>query len=90
MIETNDKPTNKEWEGDEMTNTNEEEQTKPHATTRSKVGSNDVNTTPLEISYVEYIWNKVQWCHWNSHQVELKNQVDNRINMKINEQFWVT
>ncbi len=41
---------------DEMTNTNEEEPTMPQAIQRSKVGSNDVNTTPLEINFMWYIY----------------------------------
>jgi hypothetical protein len=54
IIEINDKeettPINKECEGGEMMDTNEEEQTMPWPTPRSKVGSNDVNTTPPEMS----------------------------------------
>jgi hypothetical protein len=53
VIEIYDKeettPINKECEGDEMTDTSEEEQTMPWPTPRSKVGSNDVNMTPSEI-----------------------------------------
>jgi hypothetical protein len=44
-----------------MIDTNEEKQTTPWATPRSQVGSNDVNKTPLEIGFAQYIW-----CHWNS------------------------
>jgi hypothetical protein len=44
----------------EMTNTNEEEQTTPWAQVRSEIGSNDVNTTLSEISYVQYIQSKIR------------------------------
>ncbi len=54
IIEINDKeetmPINKECEGGEMMDTNEEEQTMPWPTPRSKVGSNEVNTAPPEMS----------------------------------------
>jgi hypothetical protein len=66
MIETDDKeetmPTNKECEGEKMIDTNEEKQSKPHATPRSKVSSNDVNMTPPKINYVGYIRSRVQQC----------------------------
>jgi len=42
-----------------MIDTNEEEQTMPHATPVSKISSNDVNTTTSEIDYMQYIWSKV-------------------------------
>jgi hypothetical protein len=42
-------PTSKECARDEMIDTSEEEPTMPHATKMSKVGSNDMNMTPLEI-----------------------------------------
>jgi hypothetical protein len=42
-----------------MMNTNEEKPTMPQASQRSKVGSNDINTTPLEIGLVQYIHNKI-------------------------------
>jgi hypothetical protein len=57
----------------------------------SKINSNDVNTTPLEIDYMQYIRSKVWWWHWNSQQLELKNQGNSRIDMNIIElQLWVT
>lgn len=37
---------------DEMTNTNEEEKTTPWATSRSKIGSNDVNKITSKFVYV--------------------------------------
>jgi hypothetical protein len=42
-----------------MMDTDEEEQTMPQATPMSKINSNDVNTTPLEIDYMQYIRSKV-------------------------------
>ncbi len=35
-----------------MTNLNDEEETTPWGTRRSKMGSNDVNTTTMELSFV--------------------------------------
>ncbi len=52
-------PTGKECARNEMTNTNEEEPTTPQATKMSKVRSNDMNTTPLEVGSMWYICNKV-------------------------------
>jgi hypothetical protein len=49
-----------------MTNNNEEEPTMPRASQRLEVGSNDVNTTPLEIGFVQYIRSKVQRQLWIS------------------------
>jgi hypothetical protein len=70
--------------------TNEEEQTMPQATPMSKIVSNGVNTTPLEIDFIQYIQSRVGQCHWNSQQLELKNQVNNRVDVNITElQLWV-
>ncbi len=44
---------------DEMTNTNEEEKTTPWVTSRSKIGSNDMNKTPSKFGYVQCIQSKV-------------------------------
>jgi hypothetical protein len=46
------KPTDRKYIVDEMIDTNEKESTMPQATQRSKVGSNDVNTTPLDINFM--------------------------------------
>jgi hypothetical protein len=50
MIEMDDKeettPTTTKCTRDKMMDTNEEEQTMPHVTLRSKIGSNDVNMKP--------------------------------------------
>jgi len=53
------KPTSRECAIDKIMDANEEEPTMPHATERSKVGSNDVNTTPSGISFMQYIHNKI-------------------------------
>jgi hypothetical protein len=53
------KPTDRECTIGEMTNTNEEEPTMPQATQRSKVGSNDVNMTPPNISFMHYIRDRI-------------------------------
>jgi hypothetical protein len=49
MIETDDEdettPTTTKCTRDKMMDISEEEQTTPHATTRSEIGSNDVNVT---------------------------------------------
>jgi hypothetical protein len=37
---------------DVMTNSNDEEETTPWGTPRSKMGSNDVNTTTMELSSI--------------------------------------
>jgi hypothetical protein len=37
----------------EMLNTNEREQTTPQGTPKSKIGSNDMNMTPLKIGFVQ-------------------------------------
>jgi hypothetical protein len=35
-------------------------ETTPHGTLRSKMGSNDMNMTPMELGFVQYIWNIIQ------------------------------
>ncbi len=48
---------------DIMTNSNGEKETTPWGTPRSKMGSNDVNTTTMEINSINYIWNIIQQHH---------------------------
>jgi hypothetical protein len=59
MTDANEKkktmPIAKKCIKDKMTNTSEEKKTTPWATPRSKIGSNDVNMTPLEIGFAQYI-----------------------------------
>jgi hypothetical protein len=61
MMETNDKeettPIDRECTRNEMMDTSQEEPTMPNVTQRSKVCSNDMNTTPLDIDFVQYIHN---------------------------------
>ncbi len=73
-----------------MMNTNEREQTTPHGTPTLEIGSNDMNMTPLKIGFVQCIQSKAQQHYLNSQQMELKTQVDNKVDMIINEQFWMT
>lgn len=48
-----------------------------------------MNMKPSKIDYVQYIWNKIQWCHWNSQKPNQKYQEECTIDMSNNEQFWV-
>jgi len=55
---------------DIMTNSNGEKETTPWGTPRSKMGSNDVNTTTMEINSINYIWNIIQQHHWNLEELK--------------------
>jgi hypothetical protein len=39
---------------------NDEKETTPHCSLRSKMGFNDMNTTPMELGFVQYVWNIIQ------------------------------
>ncbi len=49
----------------------EEEKEATNSTTpRSKMGSNDMNNTPKENGYAQYVQHKNKWYNWYSKEVE--------------------
>jgi hypothetical protein len=54
-----------------MTNSNEKEENIESMTLRSKLGSNDVSSTPIQTSFVQYVWRKNKWYHWKLKGVKV-------------------
>ncbi len=57
---------------DTIMDSKEEEENIEPMTPRSKMGSNDVNSTPTKIGFTMYVQHKNKRYHWYSKEVEVR------------------